>query len=120
MFPNYTEFESKTEKIAVVGLGYVGLPLAVCFAEAFDVIGFDINQTRVTELSQNFDRTREVENEQLTSAKIDYTANPEALSTARIIIVTVPTPINNHKMPINSGYSCREMEVIHVQKYKVV
>ena len=99
MFPAYDDFNNREEKIAVVGLGYVGLPLAVCFAEAFDVIGFDINASRVKELSQNFDRTREVEKEQLTSVKIDYTANPEALSTARIIIVTVPTPINNHKMP---------------------
>lgn len=99
MFPPYDDFINGREKIAIVGLGYVGLPLAVCFSEAFNVIGFDINETRVKELIQYFDRTREVDHEQLASVKIDYTANPEALSTARIIIVTVPTPINNHKMP---------------------
>ena len=99
MFPSYDDFNNRQEKIAIVGLGYVGLPLAVCFAETFDVIGFDINETRVKELSQNYDRTREVDSEQLALVKIDYTANAEALRTARIIIVTVPTPINNHKMP---------------------
>ena len=79
MFPLYDDFYNRQEKIAVVGMGYVGLPLAVCFAEAFDVIGLDINATRVNELSQNYDRTREVDHDQLASVKIDYTANPEAL-----------------------------------------
>jgi len=121
MFPAYDDFQNRSQKIALVGLGYVGLPLAVCLAEAFDVIGFDINQTRVEELKQQHDRTLEVEHEQLSSVKIDYTSNPVALKNARIIIVTVPTPINSHKMPdLTPVIKASELVGAHMAKGTVV
>jgi UDP-N-acetyl-D-galactosamine dehydrogenase len=87
-------------KIAVIGLGYVGLPLAVEFAKKFDTVGFDINDTRVSELKSGIDSTLEVNDEELKSARhISYTTNPEELGDCNILIVTVPTPIDDHKRP---------------------
>lgn len=99
MFPSIEEFKSGKEIVALVGLGYVGLPLAICMSSVYHTIGFDINKVRIEELKTNFDRTEEVTGEQLSSAKIEYTCNPSKLSKSRIIIITVPTPINQHKSP---------------------
>lgn len=86
--------------IAVIGLGYVGLPLAVEFGKHFATIGFDINQSRVDELRGGRDSTREVEPEELSSAeKLVYSTDIEDLRKAQIYIVTVPTPIDRHKRP---------------------
>ncbi len=86
-------------KIAVVGLGYVGLPLAVALSRHFSVIGFDISQKRVDELKGGSDRTGEVLPENLKSAVIDYTCEPTRLREAAFIIVAVPTPIDAHRSP---------------------
>ena len=87
-------------KLAVIGLGYVGLPLAVEFAKKRPVIGFDINQSRVKELQGGSDHTLEVEPQGLKAAKyISYTADPEDLREANTFIVTVPTPIDEYKRP---------------------
>jgi len=87
-------------KIAVIGLGYVGLPLAVEFGRYRKVIGFDINQERVLELSAMRDSTLEVEHSELLAAKhLIFTSNVEDLSSAQIYIVTVPTPIDNANRP---------------------
>lgn len=87
-------------KLAVIGLGYVGLPLAVEFAKKRSVIGFDINQSRVEELKAGKDHTLEVEPEGLKAAKhISYTADAEDLRVANTYIVTVPTPIDEYKRP---------------------
>jgi UDP-N-acetyl-D-galactosamine dehydrogenase len=89
-----------TDPIAVIGLGYVGLPLAVEFAKRRPVIGFDVNSDRIEELRAGRDSTREVDAEELASAiHLDVTDRPDRLSTARIYIVTVPTPIDAHKRP---------------------
>jgi len=87
--------------ISVIGLGYVGLPLAVAFAKKYKVIGFDINNERIKELKEGYDRTLEVENEKLEEVKenIKYTSNLEDLKEASIHIITVPTPIDKHKNP---------------------
>ena len=85
--------------ICVVGLGYVGLPLAVLLSNKYKVIGFDINSKRVEELSSGIDRTGEVESKDLVSSDILFTDKPELMSTADLIIVTVPTPIDEHKIP---------------------
>lgn len=86
--------------LAVIGLGYVGLPLAVEFAKSRRVIGFDINSGRVEELLQGEDRTREVEPEALASATyLTLTSDPGAISCATVFIVTVPTPIDRHNRP---------------------
>lgn len=87
-------------RLGVIGLGYVGLPLAVCFASKFDVIGFDINQTRIDELRRGHDRTLEVSDTQLTDAKrLGFTADQEALRSVDVYVVTTPTPIDEHKQP---------------------
>ncbi|MEO2068990.1 MAG: nucleotide sugar dehydrogenase, partial [Desulfurobacteriaceae bacterium] len=98
-FPSFEDFIEGKEKIAIIGLGYVGLPLAVLLAEKFKIVGYDINHERIKELKEGFDRTGEVESEQLRSVQVDYTNSPERLSECRLIIVTVPTPIDEHKIP---------------------
>ena len=88
------------DKIAIIGLGYVGLPLAVEFGKKRETIGFDINTSRVDELKQGKDSTLEVEPEELTQAiNLSYTTNPEEIRDCSIYIVTVPTPIDKHKRP---------------------
>jgi UDP-N-acetyl-D-galactosamine dehydrogenase len=77
----------------------VGLPLAVAFASKFDVIGFDINPDRIRELEEGFDRTEELNTEQLRRNPIRFTTNPAVISKAGFIIVTVPTPIDVHRRP---------------------
>lgn len=99
MFPSFEDFKAHREKIAIVGLGYVGLPLAACMATKFHIIGFDINQRRVEELKEGSDNTGELSREQLAQVKMDYSSDPSKLAEARLLVVTVPTPINNHKHP---------------------
>ena len=85
--------------IAVVGLGYVGLPVAVTFGNKHKVIGFDINEARIQELKNNYDRTNEVTEEKFKKTNIEYTSNAEDLKQADFIIVAVPTPIDKHNKP---------------------
>jgi UDP-N-acetyl-D-galactosamine dehydrogenase len=87
------------EKIAVVGLGYVGLPLAVALARKFDVVGFDIDPRRVDELRSGTDRTNEVSAEELGSTTLRFTSDPSDLEGRSIYIVTVPTPIDDANRP---------------------
>lgn len=86
-------------KIAVVGLGYVGLPVAVSFGKHAEVIGFDISESRIEELKNGYDRTNEVEDKDLNETNILYTSNKEDLKKADFIIVAVPTPINKNNQP---------------------
>ena len=87
-------------KIAIIGLGYVGLPLAVEFGKHFPTLGFDINTSRLDELKQGFDRTLEVSQDELNSAKhLSISSSANELQTCNTFIVTVPTPINKHKVP---------------------
>ncbi|MCA1945554.1 MAG: nucleotide sugar dehydrogenase [Desulfovibrio sp.] len=95
----FSALQDRSVPVAVVGLGYVGLPLAVALARQFRVIGFDINATRVQELTQGHDRTGEVDDAALQAVTIEYTSNPEAISTAGVVIVAVPTPIDGHRTP---------------------
>lgn len=88
------------EKVGIIGLGYVGLPLAVEFGKIIDVIGFDINTERIEELKKGFDRTREVEAADLAAAKkLSYSSSLTDLKTANYYIVTVPTPVDEYKKP---------------------
>lgn len=90
----------KDLKLAIIGLGYVGLPLAVEFGKNRSVIGFDINQKRINELKAGRDDTLESTENELRDAKyLAYTTNPEDLKAANCFIVTVPTPIDSHKRP---------------------
>ena len=87
------------KKIAVIGLGYVGLPLAVEFGKKFEVIGFDVNQARIKELKSGTDSTLEVSSAELADTNLTFSYNVEDLKSANVYIVTVPTPINEHKQP---------------------
>ncbi|WP_028484063.1 nucleotide sugar dehydrogenase [Thioalkalivibrio sp. ALE17] len=87
-------------RIAVIGLGYVGLPLAAEFGRVLPTLGFDIDAQRVAELNRGHDRTREVEPEELAAAaQLEMTADPAALAGCNVFIVTVPTPIDAHRRP---------------------
>ncbi|MDR2905198.1 MAG: Vi polysaccharide biosynthesis UDP-N-acetylglucosamine C-6 dehydrogenase TviB [Helicobacteraceae bacterium] len=87
-------------RIAIVGLGYVGLPLAAAFGEKYETIGFDINARRIAELREGNDRTLELTADQIKSAKmLKFTSDLEDLRSANFYIVTVPTPIDSHKNP---------------------
>ncbi|WAK00550.1 nucleotide sugar dehydrogenase [Methylobacter sp. YRD-M1] len=86
-------------KISVVGLGYVGLPVAVEFGKNQQVIGFDINSIRIEELKKGIERTNEVDAEELSRANILYTCNAEDLKKADFHIIAVPTPVNKAKQP---------------------
>lgn len=90
---------SKKAKIAVVGLGYVGLPLAAALGHKVDVLGLDICEQKIKELRDGFDATGELSSEQLATTYIDYTTDVARLSEASFIIVTVPTPIDDAKKP---------------------
>lgn len=85
--------------IAVVGLGYVGLPLAVALAKHFPVVGFDIDRGRVEELQQGHDRTREIEAERLKASSLRLSSDPADLPGQAIYIVTVPTPVDEQNVP---------------------
>ena len=89
-----------TLKLAIIGLGYVGLPLAVEFAKKRSVVGFDINQARIDALKTGHDATLEVSDEELREATgLQYSANLQDLAACNTFIVTVPTPIDEHKQP---------------------
>lgn len=94
---NLEQIAGRKEKIAVVGLGYVGLPLAVAFGRCCDTIGFDIDSDKVEQLKTNYDATGEVSAEQLERTEVYYTTDADQLAQASFIVVTVPTPIDiNH------------------------
>lgn len=90
------------DKICIIGLGYVGLPLAHAFSEKYTVVGFDINQARIEELSNGFDRTMEMSSEQLADSLkngMKFSLNIEDIKVCNIFVVTVPTPIDSTNRP---------------------
>ncbi len=89
----------RNESIAVIGLGYVGLPLAIAFAKKFQVIGYDNNETRIKDLGGAIDYTGEVESSELKNENLVFTSDPSDISRARFITVTVPTPVDKYKRP---------------------
>ena len=87
-------------KLSIIGLGYVGLPLAVEFSKYFKVVGYDIDQLRIKELKHNLDRTNEVSENQLNNAKnISFSSESESIENSNVFIITVPTPIDEFKKP---------------------
>jgi UDP-N-acetyl-D-galactosamine dehydrogenase len=95
-----SETAGPASKLAVIELGYVGLPLAAEFGKSRAVTGFDINQARIAELEQGIDRTHEVSAQELAEAEhLAYTSDPAQLADCSIYIVTVPTPIDEHRTP---------------------
>ena len=91
--------KEQTRSIAVVGLGYVGLPIAVAFGKQGPVVGFDINKAKIAELRRGVDRTGEVSGADLKASQVQYTWEPAELKAADFIIVAVPTPINEALQP---------------------
>ncbi len=94
----YQGLISGKEKLALVGLGYVGMPIAVEFAKHIKVIGFDINEKRVNEYQNGIDSTNEV-GEAIKDTTVEFTADPAKLKEARFIVVAVPTPVNEDNTP---------------------
>ncbi len=95
----YENIINRKDKLALVGLGYVGMPIAVEFAKHVDVIGFDINKAKVEAYRNGFDPTREVGDEAIRASKVEWTSDETKLKEARFIIVAVPTPINDDTTP---------------------
>lgn len=94
----YSRLISGKEKLALVGLGYVGMPIAVEFAKHIQVIGFDINEKRVNEYKNGIDATNEV-GEAIKNTTVDFTADPTRLKEAKFVVVAVPTPVNDDNTP---------------------
>tara|TARA_B100000497_G_scaffold47594_1_gene55032 strand:+ start:46 stop:1335 length:1290 start_codon:yes stop_codon:yes gene_type:complete len=95
----YKELFNKEKKIAVIGLGYVGLPIALEFAKSVSVIGFDIHPGRIEMMKNGVDPSQELEQEAFAGADIHFTANPDDLKDASFFIIAVPTPVDSHKVP---------------------
>ena len=95
----FEEICQKKEKILVVGLGYVGIPLAIGFSEKVDVIGFDIDKTKIDKYKNGIDPTNEVGNERIKKTALDFTCDEKCIANAKFIIITVPTPIFQDKRP---------------------
>lgn len=95
----YERMLDKEEELAVVGLGYVGLPLAVEFSNYFKVIGFDTNSEKINLYKKGYDPTKDVGNEKLKKSSVNFTSNEEELKHAKFYVVAVPTPINEDNTP---------------------
>ncbi len=104
------KIENGTARLALIGLGYVGLPLAVEFGKHFDTLGFDVKKTRIQELESGRDHTLETSSEELKSAaKLHFSSNPDDLKDRDIFIVTVPTPVDKSNIPdLSLLYSASE------------
>ena len=89
----------KNVSIAVIGLGYVGLPLAIAFAKKYPTSGFDISKNRIRELKDNFDNTLEVSRSKIKKSNLTLTDDINSLKNVDVFIVTVPTPVNSRKKP---------------------
>ena len=95
----YEDLVSKKETLALVGLGYVGMPIAVAFSKKINVIGFDLNAEKVALYKSGIDPTREVGDEGVKACKVEFTSNPEDLRRAKFFIVAVPTPVYDDHTP---------------------
>ena len=95
----YQDLLERKEKLSLVGLGYVGMPIAVAFAEKVDVIGFDLNAAKIDLYKQGFDPTKEVGDEAIKKCKVDFTEDEKRLREAKFHIIAVPTPVNTDHTP---------------------
>ena len=95
----YEEIVAKKEKVALVGLGYVGMPIAVAFAKKVDVIGFDLNKKKIESYRNGIDPTKEVGDEAIKATTVRFTADEADLDEAKFFIVAVPTPVNSDHTP---------------------
>lgn len=113
----YNELKSKTKKIAVVGLGYVGMPLAIELSKMFDVIGFDLNNEKIKSYKKGIDVTNEVGTNALKITNVEFTCIEDKLDEASFFIVAVPTPVYKDNTPdLNCLKSASELIGRHLQK----
>jgi UDP-N-acetyl-D-glucosamine/UDP-N-acetyl-D-galactosamine dehydrogenase len=117
----YDELIQKKSRICVVGLGYVGLPLAVALGRHFSVTGFDVSAVRIQELTQGLDKTGEVAGGDLVGTDLVFSCDPDCMRGSRLIIVAVPTPIDSHHLPdLRAIESSTAMVGDHLSKGSVV
>ena len=95
----YQALKNRQEKLSLIGLGYVGMPIAVAFSEKLDVIGFDVNAEKVRLYQKGVDPTKEVGDEAIKSCSVDFTSDETKLREAKFHIVAVPTPVSDDKTP---------------------
>lgn len=95
----YEKLVNKEEKMSIIGLGYVGMPIAIAFANHVDAIGYDNNEAKVAEYKKGIDATLEVGDQAIQDTTLEFTADPSRIKEAKFHIVAVPTPINQNKTP---------------------
>ena len=95
----YDKIKNREEKISIVGLGYVGMPIAVAFAKKTDVIGFDISKEKIELYKNGLDPTKEVGDDAIKETSVEFTADESKLKEAKFHIVAVPTPVNADHTP---------------------
>lgn len=96
----YEQLINRTEKLSVIGLGYVGMPIAVAFSEKVDVIGFDVNEKKIELYKSGIDPTNEVGNEKIAECGACFTCDEKMLTEAKFHIVAVPTPVKKDRTPL--------------------
>ncbi len=117
----FQQIQDKNVKISVIGLGYVGLPLAVELAKKYDVVGFDLNEAKIAQYRKGIDVTDEVGNEALKDSSLVLTSAPSDISDCKFHIVAVPTPINSDKTPnLNPVISASEIVGKHLSEGSIV
>src|SRR5215213_10154301 len=95
----YQELIEKKQKLAVIGLGYVGLPIALEFARKLSVLGFDINEKRIDQMRNHIDPSNELEADAFDECDIEFTSSLDILRQAKFFVVAVPTPVDEHNVP---------------------
>ena len=95
----YSRIVNREEKISLVGLGYVGMPIAVAFSKQVDVIGFDLNKQKIKMYQNGIDPTKEVGDNEIQNCTVEFTADEKKLQEAKFHIVAVPTPVNADHTP---------------------
>lgn len=117
----YNRIVEKKEKIALVGLGYVGMPIAVAFAKKVNVIGFDLNKDKIALYKEGIDPTNEVGNEEIKKTTVEFTSDETRLKEAKFIIVAVPTPINiDHTPDLTPVVSASEIVARNLTKGTII
>lgn len=117
----YNRIVEKKEKIALVGLGYVGMPIAVAFAKKVNVIGFDLNKDKIALYKEGIDPTNEVGNEEIKKTTVEFTSDETRLKEAKFIIVAVPTPVNiDHTPDLTPVVSASEIVARNLTKGTII
>ena len=118
---NYLDLLNKNKKLAVIGLGYVGMPIAVAFAKKINVVGFDLNHSKINEYKNGHDVTNEIGDEEISQTSVEFTSNENDLDDASFYIVAVPTPVNDDTSPdLTPVVGASEIVGRHLKKNDIV